>query len=89
MWSAWPYILIINKDDNTIKYDYCLQAFQENVEDLFVLNSNIDHYPEDLSKNYIQERFDARDIQRLIDFINSRNSANQRPSGLDEYSAIP
>lgn len=73
-----PYILIINKDDQTIRYDYCLQTFQDNVEELFVLDSNIDHYPEDLSKNYIQERFDVEDIQRLFAFVNERNEENRR-----------
>lgn len=72
-----PYILIINKDDNTIKYDYCLKTFEDNVDDLFVLNSDIEHYPEDLSKNYIQERFSLRDIQRLIAFLNNRHITDQ------------
>ena len=72
-----PYILIINKDDNTIKYDYCLQTFRENVDDLFVLHSEIDHYPEDLSKKYIQERFSPEDIPKAIDFLNGRRIADQ------------
>jgi hypothetical protein len=84
-----PYILIINKDDKTIKYDYCHQVFQDNAEELFVLNSTIDHFPEDLSKNYIQERFDTGDIQRLIAFINSRNNTNQRLSSQDNCPIIP
>lgn len=65
-----PYILIINRDDNTINYDYCLKIFEENAPVLFVLHSEIDHFPKDISKDYFQERFSGEDIQRMIAFLN-------------------
>ena len=47
------------------------------MDDLFVLHSEIDHYPEDLSKKYIQERFSPEDIPKAIDFLNGRRIADQ------------
>jgi pimeloyl-ACP methyl ester carboxylesterase len=64
-----PYVLIANPNDKTICYDYIVRRFRENADRLLVVETAIDHYPEEISKRYFQERFGAGDLDRVSAFV--------------------
>jgi pimeloyl-ACP methyl ester carboxylesterase len=64
-----PYVLIVNPKDTTISYDYVVGRFRKNTDRLLVVETSIDHYPEELSKSYFSERFAAEDLDRIMAFV--------------------
>jgi pimeloyl-ACP methyl ester carboxylesterase len=70
-----PYILIANPNDTTIRYDYIVRRFRENTDRLLVVETSIDHYPEQISKSYFQERFAADDLERVSAFVRSHQDS--------------
>jgi len=67
-----PYALIVNEKDKTINYDYSLKIFKSNVEELLIVHSEADHYPEDVKESYFQKAFPEDDIDRIKAFFNSK-----------------
>jgi len=65
-----PYVLIINENDNTIRYEYILELFKNNIENLFILNTNLDHYPEILTKDYFKRHFTENNMNSILQFLN-------------------
>ena len=75
----FPHILIANKEDKTVNYDYLLKAFTENVNRLLVVNTTIDHYPEEPTKAYFQEKIPMEEVEKMLNFLDknkNRNSEN-------------
>lgn len=68
----FPHILIANKDDRTVDYNYILKTFTENVERLLVINTTIDHYPKEPTKAYFKEKIPEEDVKRIFDFISRK-----------------
>jgi pimeloyl-ACP methyl ester carboxylesterase len=66
---AQPYILIANKDDQTLDYDYTLRMFTQNTDRLLVVNTTIDHYPRDSSPAYFREQLSEGMVRRIQDFM--------------------
>jgi pimeloyl-ACP methyl ester carboxylesterase len=67
-----PHVLILNPEDTTIRYDYALDAFSRNVRRLFVLHTDLEHYPVEPSKEYFERRFRESDMERIVDFLRER-----------------
>jgi hypothetical protein len=72
-----PYILIANKDDQTLDYNYILQAFAKNVQRLLVVNTTVDHYPADLTKAYFKTRIPATAVKKVCHFMADTMASNQ------------
>jgi pimeloyl-ACP methyl ester carboxylesterase len=68
-----PYILAINKDDDTVDYPYIHQMFTSHVKRLLLINSTIDHYPEDLSPEYFRKTVPESVFQEMSNFIAQEN----------------
>jgi len=64
-----PYVLVANKFDQSINYNYVYEILRENVEHLLVINTSIEHYPKDLSKTYFQKNFSEQDLIKTLDFL--------------------
>ncbi len=64
-----PYLLLINKQDKTVKGDYVINAFKNHVNDFLVINTSIEHYPKDLSKNYFKDKLPKEIIDRIYGFF--------------------
>jgi len=78
-----PHILILNPEDSTIRYDYALRAFAENVRELFVVHTSLEHYPVNPDKRYFRMHLPEEDIRRMVDFLNERRRA-ATPAGSRE-----
>ncbi|MBN1272950.1 MAG: hypothetical protein JXB26_11840 [Candidatus Aminicenantes bacterium] len=66
-----PYVLIANPEDTTIKYEYLLKTFQDNVSNLLICNTNIEHFPQTICKEYFAERFSLSQIKEIKSFLNN------------------
>jgi pimeloyl-ACP methyl ester carboxylesterase len=69
-----PYVLVINENDNTIHYEYVLESFRRNVENLFIMNTSLEHYPETLTKDYFRLHFTENNINSILQFIQTSSS---------------
>jgi len=68
-----PYVLLANEHDRTVDFELLVNAFTKNVEDLLVISiEGIDHYPQDLSKEYFQEKVPQEVIQQVVKFLARR-----------------
>lgn len=72
-----PYILIVNRDDATINFEYTTGRFRDQASKLLVVETRIDHYPLEISKEYFQERIGQAEIDRAMAFIREHH----RPRG--------
>jgi len=65
-----PCILIINKEDKTIKAINIIKKFENELDEMLLINTTMEHYPTDLSFNYFEKNIDKKDINQILDFIN-------------------
>lgn len=68
-----PYVLIINKDDTTIDFEYTTGVFRDNISKLLIMETRIDHFPAETSKEYFRERIGRGEIDRALAFIRSHH----------------
>lgn len=66
-----PYVLIANPNDTTIKYEYLLKTFQNNVSKLLICRTDIEHFPQTICKDYFAERFSIEQIEAITSFLNN------------------
>jgi hypothetical protein len=66
-----PYVLIANQEDGTIHYEYLVRIFRENAQDLLLINTSLDHYPQEISKEYFKAMFRPEDLEKIVSYINS------------------
>jgi len=66
-----PYVVVANKEDRTVNYDYLYRTFTENVKRLLVVNTTIEHYPKELTKKYFMEHIPEEVIEKILDFFAS------------------
>lgn len=64
-----PYILIANKEDQTLDYETIHSLFTAKVRDLLVIHTTIDHYPSELSKSYFRSQIPEAVIQQVFRFM--------------------
>src|SRR5258706_12874217 len=64
-----PYALIANKQDRTVNFDYVYEILSRNVMKLLVMNTEIDHYPRDISKTYFKKMVREEIIQKITVFF--------------------
>jgi pimeloyl-ACP methyl ester carboxylesterase len=76
----FPYVLILSKKDTTINNNYLVERFRENAKNLLILETTIDHFPRELTKEYFYERFDREDMGRWLAFINRHQRGENKAS---------
>ncbi len=64
-----PHVLILNPRDTTVRSDYCRRAMEEELADLCVVETDMDHYPFEPTADYFRARFAAGDIARVRAFL--------------------
>ena len=73
-----PYSLIVNKKDERVRYDYLVQLFNENVKDLLIVDTKIEHSPKIITKEYFRENFDEKDIDKIFNFFKGNTNNEKR-----------
>lgn len=69
-----PYVLIANKQDRTVNFDYVYDVLSQNVTRLLVLNTEIDHYPRDTSKAYFKNMVPDEIFQKIAAFFSDESA---------------
>jgi pimeloyl-ACP methyl ester carboxylesterase len=64
-----PYVLIMNKKDDLVSYDYLAQQMKDNIEKLLVVNTKMAHNPPVLTEKYFAANLPKSKILRLLKFI--------------------
>lgn len=66
----YPHVLLANKEDVTINYNYIYSSFLGAVNQLLIINTDLEHFPKDLSKEFFESRISHEDIGKILDFLN-------------------
>lgn len=66
---ALPHVLLINPADRTIDFETVSGWFQARARDLLVLETTVDHYPRELTKEYFEERISRDQIASIFRFV--------------------
>ncbi len=65
-----PCVLLVNKFDEILDYNYVLKVFKKNKEkELIIDDIRIPHVPQDLSKEYFKMVFPENDLKKILNFI--------------------
>jgi pimeloyl-ACP methyl ester carboxylesterase len=80
MFHDRPHVLILNPADTTISADYCERVFREQVSDLCVVRTDLDHYPVEPTAEYFRFRFPRADMDRIKVFLR-RPRDKELPAG--------
>ena len=64
-----PYVLLVNKDDGTVSYNYLVKVFKEKVNQLKIITTHVEHYPSDLSKQYFEMMIPNSQVIEVINFL--------------------
>lgn len=70
-----PYVLIVNRDDTTIDFEYTTRRFRDSAARLLIVETTIDHYPKEISKEYFEERIGRDEIDRIAGFFHDHRRA--------------
>jgi len=71
-----PYVLVINKEDQTVDALPIIKLFESSVrsDNLLIVYTNIEHYPKSITKEYFSDRFSPESVSAMINWVNSRVS---------------
>ena len=75
MFHDLPYVLIVNRDDTTIDFEYTTRRFRDSAAKLLIVETKIDHYPREISKEYFRERIGPDQIDRIAAFLRRHRPA--------------
>ncbi len=64
-----PYFLIGNFEDKTIDFSSVVEIFQKSLPEFKIFSVPIEHYPQDLTKKYFEERIPKENIHQIIKSI--------------------
>jgi pimeloyl-ACP methyl ester carboxylesterase len=64
-----PYVLLINPQDQTVCHEYVTHVFQREARRLLVVETTVEHYPRDLTKEYFLDRISAEQVDRIRTFL--------------------
>ncbi len=64
-----PYVLSINKDDDTVNYPYLHKLFSTHVKRLKIIDTSVEHYPADLSKDYFSKMIPSSVFMEIFSFL--------------------
>lgn len=69
-----PYALLINKNDQTVDAAYLIKVFRNSKKELILDDLKMEHYPQDLSREYFERVFPKEDLKKLLDFMRENSS---------------
>jgi pimeloyl-ACP methyl ester carboxylesterase len=64
-----PYVLVINKEDGSIRADRIISRFANQVEDLVIVHTSAEHYPKTITREYFKKRIKKEEIAKILDFV--------------------
>jgi hypothetical protein len=71
-----PYVLVANKNDRTVNFEYLYETLSQNVSKLLVINTEMDHYPRDTSKAYFKKMVPEEIFEKITAYFNENPPAS-------------
>jgi pimeloyl-ACP methyl ester carboxylesterase len=68
-----PYVLVINRHDEGIAVDAIVEEFRENTKPLLIKYTDLEHYPEDVSRTYFEQKLPSKEINEIKNWINKES----------------
>jgi pimeloyl-ACP methyl ester carboxylesterase len=68
-----PYVLVINKDDESIIADKIISRFACQCNDLVIAHTSAEHYPKTITKEYFQRKIKPKEVEKIMDFVNKHS----------------
>ena len=65
-------VLIISERDTTLNNGPITDIFRRRVDELKIVTTSIEHYPNNLDKDYFRENFREENVREIIRFFNGR-----------------
>ncbi|MFA6256874.1 MAG: hypothetical protein WCT29_01040 [Candidatus Paceibacterota bacterium] len=65
-----PYVLVINKEDGSIRADKIISRFANEVDDLVIIHTSAEHYPKTITEEYFRKRIKPEEVTKILDFVN-------------------
>ncbi|MDD5547554.1 MAG: hypothetical protein PHN74_01445 [Candidatus Pacebacteria bacterium] len=69
-----PYVLVVNKKDLTIFSDKTISFFKKKANNLEIIFSTSEHYPQHMTKEYFQKHISEKEVGRMREFLESAES---------------
>lgn len=64
-----PHVLMMNKEDDAVSYDYLAKQMKDNIEKLLIVNTDMDHNLPELTQKYFAAKLPKEKIGRILKFI--------------------
>jgi len=68
-----PYILLINKKDDKIKFDYLSKIFVNEIEKVLIIKESMPHYPKHITEHYFKTKFPEKYIEEIKKFVSIKH----------------
>ncbi|MFC1645425.1 hypothetical protein ACFL08_05355 [Patescibacteria group bacterium] len=67
--KSCPYVLIINKNDDSVLANKIITKFEAEAQNLLITPTTSAHFPEDMSKQYFKDNIKKEDVEKILYFI--------------------
>lgn len=67
--SSKPYVLLMNKHDETVSYNYLTSIFTKLAKQLLIIEAKFEHYPSTITKQYFEKMVPESQIRRIYNFL--------------------
>lgn len=64
-----PTVLFINSQDRTVRADFTRKIFEKTAARLLVIDTTVEHFPKELSKEYFDSHIPTNTIPRVLTFL--------------------
>ncbi|MEM7361625.1 MAG: hypothetical protein AAF335_01285 [Bacteroidota bacterium] len=65
-----PYVLIINKDDETMEAKKIIKLFKK--KDNLIIKIALPHYPKNLSREFFEKNIDLEEVDKINEFLSGK-----------------
>ncbi|MEK7595801.1 MAG: alpha/beta hydrolase [Patescibacteria group bacterium] len=73
--SAWldkPTLLITSDNDKRLSTDFTKKMFVKNVKDLLIVQTELDHFPKDISEKYFEKEIKKEALDKILEWLETR-----------------
>ena len=68
-----PSILMINKNDKTLRAGKIMAKFKKDLDKLLIINHTIEHYPKEITKDHFKKNVKEEHMKQIVNFMHKHN----------------
>lgn len=62
-------VLVINKHDKTIRYEYTVEQLKNGAKKLLEIDTKLEHFPKDLTSHHFKNIFGPENVKKILEFF--------------------